>query len=63
MTSNRTAAHAAPQSTRYIAERVNFARHRKPNRRGLVWHLDNLAADMFRAAGERAMTARAMRDR
>ena len=48
----------APQITLYRPERVNFARHRKPNRRGIVWHLDNLAADMFRAAGERAMRHR-----
>ena len=58
MTSNRQAAHRGTGITLYKPERVNFARHRKPNRRGIVWHLDNLAADMFRAAGERAMRHR-----
>ena len=53
MTSNRQAAHVtAPQITLYRPERVNFARHRKPNRRGIGWHLDNLAATLVADAFE-----------
>ena len=58
MTSNRKAPHHGTGITLYKPAAVSFARHRKPNRRGIVWHLDNLAADMVRAVGERAMRDR-----
>ena len=61
MSANHEPRHTAPQGqgiTLYKPAAVSFARHRKPNRRGIVWHLDNLAADMVRAVGERAMRDR-----
>lgn len=57
------ARHAAPLPTRYRPEPVNFARHRvtrvrRPNRRGIVWHLDNIAAGAVLRIGERGMRSR-----
>jgi hypothetical protein len=59
MTANHASAHAAPHSTRYLPEPVNFARRRKPNRRrGIVWQLDGLASVAFCRLGERMMRDR-----
>ena len=58
MTSRTKPAHAAPQITLYKPAAMTFARHRKPNRRALAWHLDNLAATAVCRIGERMMRGR-----
>jgi hypothetical protein len=58
MTSKTTGRHAAPQITLYRPNLPGWARHRKPNRRQLAWHLDNLAATASLRIAERAMRGR-----
>ena len=48
----------APQITLYKPSMPGWARHRKPNRRQLAWHLDNLAATASLRIAERAMRGR-----
>jgi hypothetical protein len=56
---SRTGRHVtAPHLTLYKPAAVTFARHRKPNRRQLAWHLDNLAATASLRIAERSMRGR-----
>ena len=58
MTSNRQAAHRGTGITLYKPAAVNWARHRKPNRRSLGWHVHTLLGEVVADYGEWFMRRR-----